>query len=206
MNLTKATCLRKSKATTRRKFPPAISNLTRSRFNTFDFGAALCTSSVEVQCAALTSLCQRSSVTLASGCSLQKATSVFRATTLISLVNMFPKWEQVLVKLEGPFRPRTRRGTAANAIENASAAEADEACIYFSAKRRSAKSIRRRLVVDPRAWDATISDPSRDCHSSGSRPMHPDAGPDRSLGAPGSTDRKVARHRQVRLETRTRQP
>ncbi len=138
MNLTKATCLRKSKATTRRKFPPAISNLTRSRFNTFDFGAALCTSSVEVQCAALTSLCQRSSVTLASGCSLQKATSVFRATTLISLVNMFPKWEQVLVKLEGPFRPRTRRGTAANAIENASAAEADEACIYFSAKRRSA--------------------------------------------------------------------
>lgn len=33
---------------------PATSNLTRSRFRTFDFGAALWTSSVEAQCAALT--------------------------------------------------------------------------------------------------------------------------------------------------------
>src|SRR6516225_7383304 len=94
MNFTKATCRRKSKATTKRLFPPATSNLARSRFNTFDFGAALWTSSIELQCAALMSRYQRSSATRASGCSFQNATSVLRAMTLMVVYIMFPYWEQ----------------------------------------------------------------------------------------------------------------
>ena len=57
----------KSKATTRRWFPPATSNLTRSRFSTLALGAACLTSSVDIQCAALTSLYQRSRETFVSG-------------------------------------------------------------------------------------------------------------------------------------------
>src|SRR5262249_29311031 len=44
---------------------------------------ALCTSSVDVQCAALTSVYHRVSATFVSGCLLQNATSVFRAITLM---------------------------------------------------------------------------------------------------------------------------
>src|SRR6516164_6450641 len=95
MNFTKSTCRRKSKATTKRLFPPATSNLARSRFNTFDFGAALWTSSIELQCAALMSRYQRSSATRASGCSFQNSTSVLRAMTLMVVYIMFPSWEQV---------------------------------------------------------------------------------------------------------------
>ncbi len=81
MSFTNAICRRKSKAATRRWFPPAASNLTRSRFGTLAFGAAFWTSSVDARCAALASLCQRSSATFASGCLPQKLTSTFRAMT-----------------------------------------------------------------------------------------------------------------------------
>jgi hypothetical protein len=78
---------RKSKATT--KFPPATSNLARSRLSTFDFGAALWTSSIELQWAVLMSLYPR-----ASGCPFQNSTSVLRAMTLMAIYIMFPGWEQ----------------------------------------------------------------------------------------------------------------
>src|ERR1700674_2287597 len=90
MNFTKAICRRKSKATTRRKFPPAISNLTRSRLGTFAFGAALRTSSAEVQWAAFVSRYQRSSEAFVSGCLPQKPASTLRAITRMTSYKHVP--------------------------------------------------------------------------------------------------------------------
>src|SRR3981081_422822 len=59
INLINAMRLPKSKATTIRKLPPAISNLARSPFRIFAFGAARRTSSIELQLAALTNVLQR---------------------------------------------------------------------------------------------------------------------------------------------------
>src|SRR5207244_4021252 len=99
---------------TRRWFPPAISNLTRSRFSTLAFEAGFCTSSVEVQCAALTSSYQRPSETFAPGCVLQKLTSTFRAMILMARYSMFPIWDQALLGeplgCRGRFRPSQRVG------------------------------------------------------------------------------------------------
>jgi hypothetical protein len=69
-------------------------NLARLRLSTFDFGAALWTSSIELQWAVLMSLYQRSSAIRASGCPFQNSTSVLRAMTLMAVYIMFPGWEQ----------------------------------------------------------------------------------------------------------------
>src|ERR1700754_3355802 len=68
INLINAIRLTKSKATIIRKLPPTTSNLTRSPFSIFAFGAARRTSSIEFQLEALTNVLQRWSDTFVSGC------------------------------------------------------------------------------------------------------------------------------------------
>jgi hypothetical protein len=84
--------LPKSKATIIRKLPPAISNLARSPFRIFAFGAVSRTSSIEFHLALLTNVRQRWSGTFVSGCRSAYEESTLHAIILM-LDMMFPKRE-----------------------------------------------------------------------------------------------------------------